>query len=97
MLVYSVAAGPPVDADVVARELTVLVNGTQVSQTTLTGSATDLGEVRAGQGDAVVLLLVDIDDAGNRSDAARVEFTANDTLPPARPGEFGVTLVREEA
>ena len=97
MLVYSIAAGPPVDADVVARELTVLVNGSQVAQQTLTGSATDLGEVRAVHGDAVVLLLVDIDDAGNRSEAARVEFAAADTIPPARPGEFGVTLLREEA
>lgn len=97
MLIYSVSAGPPVDEDVVSRELTVMVNGSQASQVTFGGSSTDLGEVRASQGDSVVMLLVDIDDAGNRSDAARVEFTAIDTIPPSRPGEFGVTLVREEA
>jgi hypothetical protein len=24
------------------------------------------------------------------------EFVATDTIPPAKPGEFGVTLLREE-
>jgi len=96
MLVYSVTAGPPVDADVAARELTVAIAGIAGTPVTFAGNATDLGEVKAEQGSEVVLSLVDIDDAGNRSEAATVTFTATDTIPPARPGEFGVSLVREE-
>lgn len=95
-LVYSVTAGPPVDADVTSRELTVVVNGETLSTTSLNGSATDLGEVKVEQDAVVVLSLVDIDDAGNRSQPATTQFTATDTIPPAQPGQFGVTLVREE-
>lgn len=95
-LVYSVTAGPPVDADVTSRELTVVVNGETLSTTSLNGSATDLGEVKVAQDAVVMLSLVDIDDAGNRSKPATTEFEARDTIPPAQPGQFGVTLVREE-
>lgn len=96
-LVYAVTAGAPVDADVVSRELTVVVGGSQVSQTTYTGSTTDLGEVTVEQDSEVTLSLVDIDDAGNRSEAAVYgPFMATDTIAPAQPGSFGVTLVREE-
>lgn len=95
-LVYSVTAGAPVDADVTSRELTVAVNGEMVAERILSGNATDLGEVTVPQGGIVLLTLVDVDDAGNRSQPATVEFTAADTIPPAQPGSFGVTLVREE-
>ena len=95
-LVYSVSAGSAVDADVTTRELTVVVNGEQVAQNTFPGSETALGEVVVPQGGNVTLTLVDIDDAGNRSQPATVEFVAADTIPPAQPGSFGVTLVREE-
>ena len=47
------------------------------------------------EGDVVVVVLVDTDDAGNTSTPAEVTFTAADTIPPAAP-ELGVTLVREE-
>jgi hypothetical protein len=96
MLVYSVSAGPPVDADVVSRELTVVIAGVAGTPATFGGNATDLGEIKAGQGDEVTLSLVDVDDAGNRSQAAVVTFQATDTIPPATPGEFGVSLIREE-
>lgn len=96
-LVYSVTAGAPVDADVVSRELSVLVNGEAVGEPkSFSGSTTDLGEVAVEQGAVVGLVLVDIDDAGNRSQPAVVEFQATDTIAPAQPGEFGVRLLREE-
>jgi hypothetical protein len=41
------------------------------------------------------MTLVDTDDAGNPSAPAVVEFVAMDTIPPAMPGSFGVTLVGE--
>lgn len=95
-LIYSVSAGPVVDKDVVTRELSVVVDGGQPATTTFPSTATELGEVKVEQGGKVVLSLVDIDDAGNRSQPATVEFVAADTIPPAKPGEFGVNLVREE-
>lgn len=94
-LVYAVTAGAPVDADVVTRELTVIVNGSQQKQAIFDGSATDLGEITVEQDSEVTLTLVDIDDAGNRSSPATVDFKAFDTIAPSAPGEFGVSLLRE--
>jgi hypothetical protein len=95
MLFYAVTAAPPVDKDVVSRILTVTVNGEARPPVSFTADATSLGEVAVTEGDEVVLVLVDLDDAGNSSSPAELAFTAADTLPPATP-EFGVTLVREE-
>jgi hypothetical protein len=93
-LVYGVSAGAPVDHDVVTREFTV-EHGEVTGTKTFDGTATDFGEIVVPQDSEVTLTLVDIDDAGNRSEPAVVTFTALDTIPPAKPGEFGVTLLRE--
>lgn len=94
-LVYEVVAAPPVDADVVARRLTVTVNGSPSDPVDHDAATTVFPEVSFEQGDVVVLALSDVDDAGNVSEPAVYEFTAADTIPPAKPGEFGVRLVRE--
>jgi hypothetical protein len=96
MLIYSVSAAPAVDSDVVARRLTVTVNGEAGDTTDFSADATSFGELGFSDDDSVVLTLVDIDDAGNASEPAVFEFVATDTIPPAKPGEFGVTLLREE-
>jgi hypothetical protein len=95
VLTYNVSVNAPVDGDVVSRELTVTVNGVELMVVNALGSATDLGFVDVPQDSLVVLSLVDVDDAGNRSAPATVEFTAVDTLAPAQPGGFNVTLVSE--
>jgi hypothetical protein len=95
-LVFQVTAGAPVDGDVVSRELTTVVGGEVVSTKEFAGSDVLLGEISVPQDAEVVLTLVDIDDAGNRSQPAVVEFTATDTISPSQPGSFGVSLVREE-
>lgn len=95
-LVYSVTAAPPVDADVVARRLTVTVNDTPHQPTEYPAETTKFTDISLNQGDSVVLALSDVDDAGNVSEPAVFAFIAVDTVPPAKPGEFGVTLVREE-
>ena len=95
-LVYAVTAGAPVDADVVERQLSIVVNGESVSTKSFAGAATELGEVTFSDGDNVTMTLVDLDDAGNRSKPAVADFVAADTIPPAQPGSFGITLVREE-
>jgi hypothetical protein len=96
VLTYRVSVNAPVDGDVVSRELTVLVNGVELMVVHALGSATDLGSIDVPQDALVVLSLVDVDDAGNRSAPATVEFTAVDTLAPAQPGGFNVTLVSEK-
>ena len=97
-LVYSVSAGPVVDADVVARRLTVTVDGVAEVLPDYPADTTVFGEaVTVPQDSNVILTLVDIDDAGNVSEPAVLEFVATDTIAPAQPGSFGVTLVRETA
>jgi len=96
MLVYNVTAGSVVDNDVSERRLAVSVNGEIVKTSTYSSDTTSFGELSFQDNDNVVLTLVDVDDAGNASSPATYEFVALDTLPPAKPGEFGVTLVREE-
>jgi hypothetical protein len=96
MLIYSVTASAPSAADVVERRLTVEVSGQEAVSTTHPGEETNLGEIAVPQDSTARLSLVDVDDAGNVSEPAVFEFTAVDTIPPAAPGQFGVTLVREE-
>jgi hypothetical protein len=96
MLVYNVTSGPVVDNDVMERRLAVSVNGETVKTSTHPSDTTSFGELSFSDNDNVVLTLVDVDDAGNVSPPATFEFLALDTIAPAKPGEFGVTLVREE-
>jgi hypothetical protein len=98
LLTYAVSVGPVVDADVVERQLVVVVDGAGSPEDVkvFPADTTDLGTVTVPQGSSVVMTLVDVDDAGNRSEPAVLEFVAEDTLPPARPGSFGVTLVGEK-
>lgn len=93
MLTYLVAVGAP-GTDVVTRELAVTVGGVAQSPQTGDKSRTEFS-VEVPQDSIVKLSLVDIDDAGNRSAASEIEFTAIDTLAPEQPGGFTVTLVSE--
>jgi hypothetical protein len=96
VLVYTVTAGAVVDSDVKERKLTLNVNGVEVSTTSFPKETTSFGELKFADNDKVVLTLVDVDNSGNSSEPAVTEFTTNDTIPPAKPGEFGVTLTRQE-
>ena len=94
-LVYLVTCDPATANDVVERRLTIKVNGETKNQLTFDPYISDLGEQVFLDGDNVVLSLVDVDDVGNVSEPAVLEFVAADTIPPERPG-FNVKLVREE-
>lgn len=94
-LVYELTCAPPVDADVMERRLTVKVNGAVVATDFYASNVSNLGERTFVQGDNVVLSLVDVDDVGNVSEPAVVEFVATDTIAPSVPG-LDVKLVREE-
>lgn len=94
-LVYNLSCGLPLDSDVVERRLTVVVNGKVNPVSVFSKDTADFGEFTFTQDDEVVLSLVDVDDAGNTSPPATLEFVATDTLPPETPGGFVVSLVRE--
>ena len=97
ILTYSISVAAPVDADVVSRELFVTVDGVSKDKVEFSGSATDLGTVDVPEGASVQLSLVDVDDAGNESVPASVDFVAADTLAPGQPGAFNVSLVAERS
>ena len=97
VLVYGLSASPSTAADAVSREVSVSVNGAEPVVSTFPPTATDLGEVSAAQDSTVRVEVVDIDDAGNRSEPAVLEFVATDTIPPPVPGGLGVLLLREES
>lgn len=97
VLTYQVSVAPAVDADVKERLLSVYVGADEPREVRrFEATATDLGEIHVEQDTAVKLVLVDVDDAGNQSEPAVLEFVAVDTLPPSQPGALGVTLVREQ-
>lgn len=83
---------PPSDPDTASRELSITVNGGDpptVKTYQPTAAVTD--QLIFNQDDQLVLTLVDIDDAGNRSQAsAALSVTVNDDVPPATPGALGV-------
>lgn len=97
VLTYRVSVGPVTAGDVVKRKLAVYVDGADVARELreYEPTTTDLGNVIVTQGATVRLSLVDVDDAGNESEPAVLEFVAQDTIPPAQPGALGVTLVSE--
>ena len=95
LLTYQVTVGAPVDHDVVSRQLTITVDGVSEGTKSFDGAATDLGSIEVAQDSNVVLTLVDIDDAGNYSEPAVIDFVASDTLRPGTPGAFSVVLVGE--
>jgi hypothetical protein len=93
ILTYRVDVAPPVDADVVSRELVVSIDDFSTSYVVAPGTAFDTFDAK--QGANVKLELTDIDDAGNRSIPAVVEFVATDTLPPSTPTGFVVEVTAE--
>jgi hypothetical protein len=95
VLSYTVTAALPVDADVVSRMLTIMVNGEDMGTVDVPVDSTELSVFSAPQDAEVTLTLVDVDDAGNKSEPAVYSFVATDTIAPAQPGGLGVTLTGE--
>ncbi len=82
---------------VVSRELTVTVNA--VPSVALLPFGTAQHDLWAKEGDVVSMTLVDIDQAGNRSQpSASASIVVSDTIPPGTPGVIGVSITaqREE-
>ncbi len=82
-------------SDVVSRELTVSVDGGEPVVFTLAGDVVESQEFEAADGAAVTGTLVDVDDAGNKSEAREFTLVLVDTIAPPQPGEVGVKVVSE--
>lgn len=87
---------PPVSApDVVKRELSVKIGDADPIFTELAADATEVDELEGAQDAEVEVSLVDIDDAGNRSEASVATAVLADTFAPPKPGELGIELTGE--
>lgn len=94
-MTYEIAVGGPASQDVVSRELTVVVDGVYRDPVVFPAYEVSLGRVSVPQDSEVVVSLVDVDDAGNRSEPSTISFKALDVVPPAAPGGLSVTVVGE--
>jgi hypothetical protein len=96
MLKFYLALPTKGSADVVSRELTVAVAGAEPVVYTLGGDEVASAEFVGSDNDVVVGSLVDVDDAGNKSQPSTFEFTLLDTIPPVTPGAVGLVVTGEE-
>lgn len=88
--------GEATPTDVVSREATVTVGDQLPQSSEVAGSAeAHLGPFEAEEGAAVSVSVVNIDNAGNRSEARVASFVLADTIAPAAPGEIGLRVVGE--
>ena len=94
-ILYRVLLPEPGAKDVVTRELRVVSDaGEEIFVLGPAEVQSDL--LRGDQGTTVTVSLVDIDDAGNRSEASEAQFFLTDTLPPPKPGELAMVVEGEE-
>ena len=95
MLVFKFNLPEKSAPDVTSRELTVQSGTNDPTLITLPPEVTETDTLQGNEGDVLTVSLVDIDDAGNRSEARTQEFTLADTIPPAQPGEIGLVVTEE--
>lgn len=95
MLKFVLVLPAPGAPDVVVREVKFSV-GDQAFDLTLAGDLLETPEMSGNDNDQVVGTLVDVDDAGNKSEAREFTFTLVDTLAPPQPGELGFKITGEE-
>lgn len=96
MLIYEVHVSKILgSSDVVSRHLKTFVNGSEKGAVKLPRETVKIGGLAFHVGDNVRLELRDVDEAGNHSDPAIVDFVVHDTIAPAAPMGFGIKVVGE--
>ncbi len=95
MIQFKVVLPAVSDDDVVARELSVKIGAGEALVQTVAVDAEEVAGFEGEQDAAVSLALVDVDDAGNRSEASTLEAILLDTFPPAKPGELSIVATGE--
>jgi hypothetical protein len=96
MLNFKLVLPAPSAQDVVTREVTVQIAGQEPTVDTLPGEALEMIGLSGNDGDTVSGSLVDIDDAGNRSESRNFDFVLADTIAPPQPGEVSLIVTSEE-
>jgi hypothetical protein len=97
LLSYQITLPPLAEPnDVEIRLLTVTVDGDEKANYSVPPGQLTIDNVKIVANSAVSLSLIDIDDALNKSEPSVYEFTAVDTFPPAKPGEFAIRATGEE-
>lgn len=84
-------------ADVASQELTVQVGDQPASNAVYTVEDMITPEFAVGEAGTIVKAsLVYVDAAGNRSEPREELFTVVDTIAPQQPGEFSMSVTRQE-
>ena len=94
-LLFVVYLPPKSAPDVVARELTVEINGS-IQVLELDADSSEVPALSGPDGASVILSLVDIDNAGNRSEASVFSTELKDTIAPPKPGMLGLEVTAED-
>lgn len=91
-----VVAVPAAEGDVVRRSLAVTLPDGSVQTSQLAGKdAAESAEFEVDQDSVVKVSCINVDDAGNESEAREQEFVVRDTIAPAAPGELGIRVTGE--
>jgi hypothetical protein len=96
MLNFKLVLPPPSAADVVSVELKTRIGEADEVINQYPPSQAEVDGFSGQDGDVVLVSLVDIDDAGNRSPAREQSFSLTDTIAPPQPGEIGMVVTGEE-
>lgn len=95
-ILFQVVLPPKSAPDVVRRELTINFNNGTQDVIELSADATSSDTLKGDQDSEISVALVDIDDAGNRSEPSLAAFELKDVVAPPAPGEIGLSIVGEE-
>ncbi len=99
MLFFELDLPAATNADVLnggKRKLTTKIGSADAVEVELPGNAVVSSELSGNDNDVVEGTLVDIDDAGNPSEPSSFSFVLTDTIAPAKPGDVGLRVTREE-
>lgn len=95
MLEFVITLPPTTTADTVARELVVTVGDSEPAVLAPDITAVESAGLSGSDNAAVHAGLVDIDDAGNRSQASVLDAVLADTIAPPQPGQMGIRVTGE--
>ncbi|MFZ5833214.1 MAG: hypothetical protein ACOY3P_24260 [Planctomycetota bacterium] len=96
MLRFDLSLPTPGAIDVVTREIAVKIDDNDEDIRQLGGGEVVSAGYAGNDGAVVQARLVDVDDAGNRSEPREQTWTLVDTLPPPQPGEMGIVITGED-
>ena len=96
VILFQVVLPPKSADDVVNREVKLSFDDGGLLTVNLEPSAETTSVLRGAEGAQVTVSLVDVDDAGNRSEPSVAVFDLVDVIPPPQPGELSLNIVGEE-